>query len=182
MCFVSAATNHIGDAKAGQPASFKTQRELEFLPFWCYVYISTMLKEVFLPHNIWSVSMVVLRDATITTTTPTSTGIEREELYRQFYVHRRKMGDPTSMRSPEEVFGTKASGMVSFFLIFFQGRVTKGLSTRLLMMVRTDFGSEGLLCARAARLVDGPLTGGPLLSGFPNMFFACSVSAVPPSR
>lgn len=31
---------------------------------------------------------------------------DREELYRQFYVHRNKMGDPTSMRSPEEVFGT----------------------------------------------------------------------------
>lgn len=37
----------------------------------------------------------------------------REELYRQFYVHRKKMGDPTSMRSPEKVFGTKASGSVS---------------------------------------------------------------------
>eukprot|EP00752_Nemacystus_decipiens_P006311 g5691.t1 len=33
----------------------------------------------------------------------------REELYRQFYVHRKKMGDPTSMSSPEKVFGTKAS-------------------------------------------------------------------------
>lgn len=38
----------------------------------------------------------------------------REELYRQFYVHRHKMGDPTSMRSPEEVFGTGHSGEVSF--------------------------------------------------------------------
>eukprot|EP00903_Cladosiphon_okamuranus_P017946 g16513.t1 len=34
----------------------------------------------------------------------------REELYRQFYVHRKKMGDPTSMLTPEKVFGTKASG------------------------------------------------------------------------
>ncbi|CAN0206390.1 unnamed protein product [Scytosiphon promiscuus] len=33
----------------------------------------------------------------------------REEVYRQFYVHRDKMGDPTSMRSPEEVFGSGAS-------------------------------------------------------------------------
>ncbi|CAN0043339.1 unnamed protein product, partial [Ectocarpus fasciculatus] len=32
----------------------------------------------------------------------------REELYRQFYVHRDKMGDPTAMRTPEEVFGTGA--------------------------------------------------------------------------
>lgn len=28
----------------------------------------------------------------------------REELYRQFYVHRMRMGDPTAMRAPEEVF------------------------------------------------------------------------------
>jgi len=41
----------------------------------------------------------------------------REELYRQFYVHRRKMGDPTSMRSPEEVFGTKVSGTVRLFFV-----------------------------------------------------------------
>lgn len=40
----------------------------------------------------------------------------REELYRQFYVHRHKMGDPTSMRRPEEVFGTEGSGMVRFGL------------------------------------------------------------------
>ncbi|CAM9140186.1 unnamed protein product [Hapterophycus canaliculatus] len=38
-----------------------------------------------------------------------SVASSREELYRQFYVHRNKMGDPTSMRSPEEVFGTESS-------------------------------------------------------------------------
>ncbi|CAM9897235.1 unnamed protein product [Ectocarpus sp. 12 AP-2014] len=38
-------------------------------------------------------------------------GSRREELYRQFYVHRDKMGDPTAMRTPEEVFGTGAFEM-----------------------------------------------------------------------
>lgn len=42
----------------------------------------------------------------------------REELYRQFYVHRHKMGDPTSMRSPEELFGTEHSGVVRLFVMF----------------------------------------------------------------
>ena len=28
----------------------------------------------------------------------------REELYRQFYVHRMRMGDPTAMLAPQEVF------------------------------------------------------------------------------
>lgn len=36
----------------------------------------------------------------------------REELYRQFYVHRDKMGDPTSMSSPDKVFNTGVSDMV----------------------------------------------------------------------
>lgn len=43
--------------------------------------------------------------------------IPREELYRQFYVHRDKMGDPTSMRSPDEVFCTGHSGMVRLCLM-----------------------------------------------------------------
>lgn len=43
---------------------------------------------------------------------PTTTA-KREELYRQFYVHRDKMGDPTAMRTPEEVFGTGAFEIVS---------------------------------------------------------------------
>ncbi|CAM9455743.1 unnamed protein product [Ectocarpus sp. 4 AP-2014] len=38
-------------------------------------------------------------------------GSRREELYRQFYVHRDKMGDPTAMRTPDEVFGTGAFEM-----------------------------------------------------------------------
>lgn len=33
----------------------------------------------------------------------TSTEASREELYRQFYAHRQRMGDPSAMRPPEEV-------------------------------------------------------------------------------
>ena len=55
----------------------------------------------------------------------------REELYRQFYAHRNKMGDPTSMRSPEQVFGSSASGMVWMSLFRISSRVcVSGLSGR----------------------------------------------------
>ena len=36
----------------------------------------------------------------------------REELYRQFYVHRMRMGDPTAMLAPEEVFRSEEGGNV----------------------------------------------------------------------
>lgn len=57
-------------------------------------------------------------------------GITREELYRQFYAHRQKMGDPTSMRSPEHVFGTEGSGMVRCRLKSQPARVVSCLRIR----------------------------------------------------
>ena len=45
-------------------------------------------------------------------TTPIILACLREELYRQFYAHRNKMGDPTSVRSPKEIFGSKGGEQV----------------------------------------------------------------------
>lgn len=115
--------------------------------------------------------MVVLRDATTTTTT--TAGTEREELYRQFYVHRRKMGDPTSMRSPEEVFGTKASGMVSFFLKSFFRQRTK---VKCFIVEGKEENCEWGLVVRSSvtPTIDGPddgLDGWAFEVWVPNIFF-----------
>lgn len=40
----------------------------------------------------------------------------REELYRQFYDHRQRMGDPTAMKSPQEVFNTPGEDEVLAFV------------------------------------------------------------------